>query len=91
MESQTLEAMALRPTGNIQGSHYFLNLHTGCIITRFTWTALPLPTRIHKLVRRIGKKHPIALEVLDRLQHEVYDAEPDDEEADEDSVPGEHD
>ena len=88
MESRTLNELALRLTGNIQGSHYFLKLHTGRVITHFNWTALLLPTRIHKLVRRLAQRSYIDLEVLDGLQHEVLDSKPDNGEADEDYVPG---
>ena len=91
MESQTLEALALRPTGNIQGGHYFLNLHTGRVITHFTWTMLPLPSFIRNLVRRLAGRSPIALEVLDGIHHEFPDAESDNDEANEDYFPGEHD
>ena len=41
--------------------------------------------------RRIVRISPIALEVLYGLQHEVPDAKPDDDEADEYYVPGEYD
>ena len=34
MALRTVEALALRPTGNRQGGHMFLNLHTGNVITR---------------------------------------------------------
>ena len=91
MESQTLKALALRPTGNSQGGHYFLNLHTGCVIPRFIWTALLLTTHIHKLIRRLARKYPIALEVLDGMQHEVPDAKPEDDEANKDYIPRECD
>ena len=67
MESCTPKALAIRPTGNIQGGHYLLNLHNDRVITRFTWTALLLATHICKLVRRLARQSPIALEVLDRL------------------------
>ena len=82
MEYRTIKALALRPTGNSQGGHYFINLHTGTIINRFTWTALLLPTYICKLARRIALRSPIALEFLDGIQHEVPDAEPEDDETD---------
>ena len=91
MESQILEALAFRPTRNIQGSHYFLNLHTGRIIACFAWTALPVPTLICKLVRRLVRRYPVALEVLDRLQHEVPYADSKNNGASEDYVPGEDD
>ena len=37
------------------------------------------------------RQPPIALEVLDGLQYEVPDAKPDNDDADEDYVPGEYD
>ena len=67
MESWTLKALALRPTQNSQGGHYFLNLRTGRFITHFTWTALTLPTYIHNLVQKLVRRSPITLEVLDGL------------------------
>ena len=91
MNSQTLEALAICPTGHIQVSNYFLNIHTGRIITCFTWTALLLPTRICKFSRRLAWRSPIALDFLDGLQHEVPNAKPDNDKADEDYVPGEYD
>ena len=53
MESQTLKALELIPTGNRQDGQCFLKLYTGRVITRFTWTVLLLPTLIYKLFRRI--------------------------------------
>ena len=61
MDSRTLKALALCPTSNSQGGHYFLNLQTVRVITCFTWTTLPLPTRIRKLVRRPVRQSPITL------------------------------
>ena len=91
MESRTLEALALRPTRNSQGCQYFLNLHTGRVITRFTWTVLLLPNHICKLIRRLVRQFLITLGVLDGLKDEVPDAEPYDDKANEDYVPGEDD
>ena len=91
MESRTIEALALHPTENSQGIHYFLNLHTGRVITCFVWTVLPLSPHIRKLVRRLVQQPPIALEVLYGLQHEYPTAEPDNDEADKEYVPGEYD
>ena len=75
MEFRLLKALGIIPTGNIQWGHYFLNLHTGHAIIRFTWTALQLPISIRKLVRRLARRSPITLEVIEVLQHEVPGAE----------------
>ena len=90
MDSRTLKALALRPTGNSQGGYYFLNIHTSYVITHFTWTALLLPTSIRKLFRRLARRSPITLEVLDRLDHEVPDADPEDDQEDEYYFTGEY-
>ena len=83
-----MEALALRLTDNSQGSHYFINLHTGRAIICFTWTVLLLPIRIRKLVRRLVRRNPIDLEVLDGLQYEFPNAKPYNDESDKYYAPG---
>jgi hypothetical protein len=55
MAPRTIGAIALRPTGNDQGGHYFYSLSTGKRITPNRWTALPMPEdvvdRVHCLAR----------------------------------------
>jgi hypothetical protein len=46
MESRTSGAIALRLSGNEQGGHYFLSLHTGNRILRNNWTVLPMPNNM---------------------------------------------
>ena len=56
MTPRTTGAIALRPTGNAQGGHYFFSLTTGRRLNRNQWTVLPMPAdvidRIHKMSRR---------------------------------------
>ncbi len=56
MPPRTTGAIAMRPTGNAQGGHYFYSLTTGRCLNRNHWTVLPMPadvvTRIHRLSRR---------------------------------------
>jgi hypothetical protein len=56
MISRTTGALALRPTGNVQGGYFFLSLTTGCRLNRYDWTALPMPQdvidRVSILARR---------------------------------------
>jgi hypothetical protein len=40
--ARTLGAIALNPTGNVQGDYYFMSLATGHRISRHTWTELPI-------------------------------------------------
>ena len=52
----TSGALAMRPTGNMQGGHYFFSLATGRVINRVRATKLPMPSevidRVHALARQ---------------------------------------
>jgi hypothetical protein len=56
MTPRTNGALALRPTGNKQGGHYFYSLMSGRRLHRTHWTELPMPTevkdRVHNLALR---------------------------------------
>jgi hypothetical protein len=54
MEPRTSGAIALRPSGNEQGGHYFLSLHTGKRILRNHWTVLPMPNDVVDAVHRLA-------------------------------------
>jgi len=54
MESRTSGAIALRPSGNEQGEHYFLSLHTGKRVLRNHWTVLPMPNDVVDPVHRLA-------------------------------------
>ena len=54
MDSRTSGAIALRPSGNEQGGHYFLSLHTGKRILRNNWTVLPMPNDVVDAVHRLA-------------------------------------
>ena len=49
---RTVGAIALGPTGNLQGGYKFLNLRTGKRITRRNWTHLPIPIEV---IERVNK------------------------------------
>ena len=46
MEARTIGALAMRPTGNVQGSYYFYSLSSGRIINRRNATKLPMPADV---------------------------------------------
>jgi hypothetical protein len=46
MQSQTTGAIALRPSGNLQGGYYFMSLTTGKRLARDHWTVLPMPNEV---------------------------------------------
>jgi len=54
MEPRTSGAIALRPSGNEQGGHYFLSLHTGKRILRNHWTILPMRNDVVDAVHRLA-------------------------------------
>jgi len=56
MAPRTIGALALRPTGNVQGGFHFYNLATGCIISRRHWTSLPMPVEIINVVHEWAEK-----------------------------------
>jgi hypothetical protein len=46
MTSRTVGAIALRPSGNYQGSYIFLNLNTGRTMIRSNWTCIPMLSNV---------------------------------------------
>ena len=54
LEPRTSGAIALRPSGNKQGGHYFLSLHTRKRILRNNWTVLPMPNDVVDAVHRLA-------------------------------------
>ena len=70
MQPRTIGALALRPTGNAQGGHFFLSLHTGRVINRRqrAWTRLPMPQEVINQVHRLARRNnaPPGLTFQDR-------------------------
>jgi acetolactate synthase regulatory subunit len=88
MATRTIGALALRPTGNQQGGHYFYSLMTGRHLHRTHWTELPMPTkvkdRVHALARRANANQGLVFTDLDALfpdddEYSDYDPDDDDE------------
>ena len=59
MQEQMVGAIALRPTGNEQGSNYFLSLTTGRQLDRLQATELPMPQNIIDHVHFLTKTTPL--------------------------------
>ena len=66
MTARTTGAIAMRPTGNLQGTYYFFSLTTGRLLTRSRWTELPMPSEVIQRVHVMARRNPCGLEVLDR-------------------------
>jgi Reverse transcriptase (RNA-dependent DNA polymerase) len=94
--ARTVGAISLGPTGNLQGSYKFLNLRTGRLITRRTWTSLPMPDEVIARVNALGKSEnqPELLTFYDRrgltlgeldLPHKIETETPEFDEYDEEA------
>jgi len=55
-KARTTPAVCLGPTGNMQGTYKFFNLLTGHVIKRRSFTVLPYPNRMIRLVNEWGEK-----------------------------------
>ena len=64
MLPRTTGAIALRPTGNAQGGHYFYSLSTGKRLNRNQWTELPMPADVVQRVDRLCRR-PLGLTALE--------------------------
>ena len=53
---RTHPAIALGPSGNLQGTVKFYSLSTGCVLRRRAFTIIPVPQSIINKVNKIGKK-----------------------------------
>jgi len=83
MDLRTSGAITLRPSGNEQGGHYFLSLHTGKRILRNHWTVLPMSNDVVDAVHRLAaaSKQASGITFTDRDGNIITDD--DDEETDE--------
>jgi hypothetical protein len=46
LAARTQGAIAIGPSGNVQGGHKFYTLHTASIVVRRDWKALPMPQSV---------------------------------------------
>jgi hypothetical protein len=82
MTSRTVGALALRPTGNEQGSYFFFSLSTGRVINRLRATRLPMPSevidRVHLLAWRQQSNRGLVFEDRYNLEDDSDDNNDDD-------------
>ena len=50
------KAIALGPTGNLQGSVKFYCINTGWVLKRSSFTPMPMPDRVINQVNKIGER-----------------------------------
>ena len=54
LQPRTSGAIALGPTGNEQGEHYFISLHSAKKINRYAWMELPMPNEVIAQVHHLA-------------------------------------
>ena len=63
---RTRGAIALGPSGNLQGGYKFMALNTGKKITRYSWDVIPMPDTVIARVNHLGRDQPEQLVFADR-------------------------
>ena len=91
MAPRTIGALALRPTGNAQGSYQFFSLSTRRILTQNRATTLPMPDdvieQVHRIARRQKAHAGMVFENRNRVRVEEFYDNDEDSEMDEEYVP----
>ena len=75
MNERTVGGICLGPSGNSQGTHYFVSLASGKRIVGSTWTELPMPQEVVDRINQFGKDQgfPKTLTFADRHGNEIPD------------------
>ena len=77
MQSRTVGAISLRPTGNDQGGHFYLSLVTGRLLNRLHVTPLPMPDEVITRVHEMARLNPKGLFFCDRNNKPISSVEDD--------------
>ena len=74
MQSRTMPAICLGPTGNMQGTYNFLNLATGLIVKRRCFHEIPAPDSVIKRVNDLATKNGVSSTLVFANRHKIpYD------------------
>ena len=75
LDPRTIGALALCPTGNVEGGYFFLSLTTGKVINRMRWTRIPMPKDVIDRVERMACQEHAGMTLLfeDRDHNEIID------------------
>jgi hypothetical protein len=77
LAARTQGAISLGSSGNLQGANRFLNLKTGDVIVRYSYTELPMPDEVIARVNFLGKDQPELITFADRHGNPIGDHDPD--------------
>ena len=85
----TIGALALCPTGNIQGGYFFFCLTMGKVINRMGWTTIPMPKEVIDRVERMACQEHAGTTLLfkDQDDNKIIDLDHDDDDDDSDYEP----
>jgi len=73
--ARTSGAISVGPSSNRQGGHLFFSLNTGRVLTRRSWTVLPMPSTVIDRINQLAEGQPTLLTVTDKHGNEIGDAE----------------
>ncbi len=75
LAARTQGAISLGPSTNQQGGQLFLSLNTGKVISRRSYTALPMPSPVIDRVNQMAKDQPPLLVFTDKHGNEIDPAD----------------
>ena len=93
LNPRTIGALALHPTGNIQGGYFFFSLTTGKVINWMCWTTIPMPKEVIDRVERMARQEHAGTTLLfeDQDHNEILDLDQEDDDDDSDYGPNNED
>eukprot|EP00957_Ditylum_brightwellii_P021338 1609540-Ditylum_brightwellii.AAC.1 len=65
MAPRTVGAIALCPTGNVQGGYFFFSLSSGRRINRKKWTVLPMPDETIQRIHQLACRDQLGIKIQD--------------------------
>jgi hypothetical protein len=90
--AKTKGVIYLGPSGNLRGGFKFMDLNSGKKIVRCSWDVIPMPDLVIYRVKALGRDQPQNTTFTDRHGRLIGDVEipgVDDQEEDDDHLPGE--
>ena len=73
LAARTQGAIALGPSGNVQGGHKFWTLNTGSVVVRRDWVVLPMPQSVIDRINSKAKGQPALPIFTDQLGNPIGD------------------
>ena len=93
LNPHTIGALALRPTGNVQGGYFFFSLTTGKVINQMHSTTIPMPQEVIDRVKRMAHQEHAGTTLLfeDRDHNEIINLDQEDDDNNSDYKPNNDD